>query len=185
MEFFETVDKHFLFLKNAYQFKSIIISDSYIRYESESVFVNIQIDSHRTCEISISLGELNKLYDGAERPFSLAEVINLQKLDETTYLKATNSIALESSIEKLALLLAEHCKEYLKNSELAFKRLSKFRDSQCLAYEEEAYLEQQRRQALFAWKNKNFHDVVKAYLSIKKHLSQGELKKLSYARKQV
>ena len=182
MRFVEAVNKYFLFLKSTYNFKVLTINDSYIRFESARVFINIQIDSGRTFEISITLGELSKKYENSERAFGLDEILRMQKVNENTYILATSIDAIDSSAERLSFLLQKHCKEFLKGSELEFMRLSKYRDSQCTAYEERVYLEQKRKEAELAWKNKNFQSVVDAYLSIENHLSPAEVKKLSYSK---
>ncbi len=65
----------FSHLLRTHNFECVRANECYLRFESKNVFAEVLFDCHRTLELDFTVGLLDDLYDGEERPFHLGEMI--------------------------------------------------------------------------------------------------------------
>lgn len=176
----------FRFLESDYSFTCVSAEEGRVRYESESVFVEVLFDGRRSFELDIGIGQRNVLHNGRERPFNMGEVLRakgVEKAESYTFLQASTQERLQRAIERLSELLKKYGPELLKGSPFAFKSVAGLRVREGERYALDRDLKRIRREAQEAWKSKDFAKVVALYRPVEAHLSVSEVKKLEYADK--
>lgn len=175
--------KEFNFLVNEYGFRCIKSDTYYLRYESNIVFVELHYDGQRSFEMDFSIGLLDDLYEGRERPFYLVELIKLlapNDDDDYRLMQASTPEKISHLLPKLANLVKIYAKEFLSGNKTRFKDLSDFRENRCNQYAMEKTLKDLRVAVQKAWEDEDYARVIELYEPVKKHITQSERKKLKY-----
>ncbi|MBU0744262.1 MAG: hypothetical protein KKE11_02690 [Gammaproteobacteria bacterium] len=186
LKFIETVRNNFVFLEREYNFKCIKASPTFVRYESDNVFVNIYHDYDRLAyEISADIGCLNKSYELC-RPYSIGFVMRMCSEEEADNYKlfvAKTPEAVKKGIEELVIIFKKYTKDLLKGDSTLFDRLQKKREEFIDNGIKKDYLSGVRSKVETAFNVRKFSEVVKLYESMIDDLTPVESKKLEYARK--
>lgn len=188
IDFENLVNNEFKFLESKYGFSCVSTSLVMVRYESDEIFVVIRYDANHSYELAVEIGQLKALFNGQERPFSLNEILRLNKLSEVdihSAVQASSQEVVANCLKKMATQLSRYGSDFLSNDMFAYKRLSDQRERECNDYELKTKLSYIRSDAQIAWKNKDYKQVIALYDPVKNVLSDAELKKLSYAHKQI
>ncbi len=187
-EFLDLVRNQFSFLESEFGFRCVAAGSHSVRFQSEKVFVTIHYDSRRSYELGVEVGQIDLLFDGEERPFTLVEILRMQGVDKRedyTFFQASTSKALAGCIERLAYLLLTYGKELLENNVFYFKSLSAFRERESDRYALQSKLTSVRSKLQKAWNNKDYLKVVELLQPFEKHISDLERKKLEFARRRL
>lgn len=183
LTFKKCVLREFNFLINEYGFRCTLADTYYLRFESQVVFAEIHYDGQRSFEMDFSLGLLGDLYEGKERPFYLAELIEFSAPDDDQVfpiMQASTPERIVQLVPKLADLAKTYAKELLSGSRTHFENLSDFREKKCNQYFLEKKLIDVRAAAKKAWEDEDYARVIKLYEPVRKHITPSELKRLEY-----
>ncbi|HFD11997.1 MAG TPA: hypothetical protein ENJ32_05980 [Crenotrichaceae bacterium] len=184
----ELIQDEFSYLVENYGFHCVSATVFDVRFESDTVFVDVRYDANRSYEIGIEVGQKNVLFDGKERPFNLGEILRLRGVAEKEGYKAfqaADSVSLINCISRLSSWLEIYAVDFLQNDRFSFKRLSDFREKECDQYELETKLSHIRREVQIAWSNKDYLKVLELYQPVESFLSEVEKKKLAFAQRQI
>lgn len=184
--FRDCVLSKFKFLTSLYGFRCMRAESTYLRFESETVFVELQYDGQGSFEIDLSIGLLDELYDGKERPFYFKELIRFAAPDSKKnyqLIQASSSENVIHSVSEMAELIQKYAKELLSGNKSSFKALSDYREKECNKYALEIELRNIRSAVKKAWEQKDYASVVKLFDPIKNQITPSEFKKLEYSRK--
>lgn len=175
--------REFNFLINDYGFRCTHSDTYHVRFESKVVFVEIHYDGQRSFEMDFSLGLLGDLYEGKERPFYLAELIEFSTPDDDQkfpIMQASKPEKIVRLMPKLADLAKAYAKEFLFGDEIRFKNLSDLREKKCNQYVLEKKLKDVRAAVQKAWDDRDYARVIELYEPVRKHITPSELKRLEY-----
>ena len=175
--------EEFDFLVNEYGFRCTQSRTYYLRFESNSVFLELHYDGQRSFEMDFSLGLLDDLYEGRERPFFLGELIKFSGTDENEnyhLMQASSPEKVAILVPKLASLVKIYAEGFFSGDKVRFKALSDFREKECNQHDLEKTLKNVRAAVQLAWRNKDYARVIKLYEPFRKHINPSELKKLEY-----
>ena len=175
--------KEFNFLVNEYGFRCTKSDTYYLRFESKIVFVELYYDDQRSFEMDFSIGLLDDLYEGKERPFYLVELVKYSAPnDDEDYrlIQASTPEKIAQLLPKLANLVKTYAKEFLSGNKTRFKDLSYFRENRSNQYAMGKTLKDVRAAARKAWENEDYARVIELYEPVKKYITPSERKKLEY-----
>ena len=159
--FINIAKRTFAFLTDDYEMCVVAATDSVVRFESPSVFVEIRFDYARSYELGVELG-LNGAEDRHEPSFNLAEVVREKRAPEADYvahLQMSSSVIDPASIDKLALFLRHYARDLLEGSKAAFARLASQRDSEVLEFDHARLLRLALAESDNAWSTSDFAEV--------------------------
>ena len=105
LNFKEEVLAAFDFLAKEYQFVIKNIEVTFVRYESESVFVNIY-HGRGSYELGVEIGRFVDTFNKRECPYSLIEIIRLTSTKEIPSFQVSTLEAVKEFVPKLAELLS-------------------------------------------------------------------------------
>jgi hypothetical protein len=100
-----------------------------VRYENESVFMDVVFDAHRSYEISVVIGELSAPKTQKGMPFDLGIILRMQAYPsdpEPCLMIGNNPSTITVGIERLAKLTKEHAVDLLKHDEGKFLEVATF-----------------------------------------------------------
>lgn len=181
--------KEFDFLVSKYGFKCVQSDYYYLRFESDIVFATVQYDPHKSFEMDFSIGRLDDLYDGIERPFYLGEIIRFsdskKKEDYPILFQASTPERVVRLVPKMAGLTEKYTKYFFGGDKVCFKALSDFREKECDEYALKENLVRIRSAAKEAWNRKDYASVVALYEQVIDYITQLECKQLEYSRKHL
>jgi len=182
------VAKEFGFLITKFGFQCVKAGPTLVRYESESVFVNIYFDMNRSYEFGCELGRNDDLRGSLEVPFDIGEIIRSKKYSEkdtpSSY-QVTSREYLKKYAKELANCLKNIANEFLVGSRDAFNKVADFRDKECEEYALETDLRLMRSQLNIVWQKKQYNLIVELLTPLKENLKQSEMKKLKYAMSKI
>ena len=104
---------------------------------------------------------------------------NDKNYSDLPYFQASTTAGVKSCVSKLSTLVERYAREVLLANTDVFNQLINIRSLNS----QRIKLTQIRIDAESAWKNKNYHNVVHLYESIKDSLTKTEQKKLQFAKK--
>ena len=154
-----------------------------LRYENSQVFVAVEWDA-RSGELNVYLGLQPKNGQRADA-FSLNDLLGMEQAGSPASnmpFQVADESRLEPFLEELATKVSIHAAPALAGDRMYFRRLKTFRSAQSEAYMREMELRQVRSEAENAWREGNFREVARLYMSIERDLSKSEKAKLAYAR---
>jgi len=180
LKFPENVEDNFSFLEKEYGFVIKNREQTFVRYESNTVFINIYHGKVST-ELVLEIGLINS---GKEHGYDLGSLISIANTEEGKNFQFPMTSDLEGikkGIAELADLLKIYGKKALRADPTTFKELQKDMDR----YWAEMNASNIRPQASAAFQKKDYKNAVKLYLTMETCLSASERKKLQYARKKL
>lgn len=181
--FIEAVLSAFDFLTKEYGFHCVKADNTWVRYESKSVFVNIYHEL-ASYELEVEIGLLDEL----EYSYSIGEIIELmaaQKETRYSFFQASTPERVKKYITELAKLVRKYATSALYGDTHYFKQLEKISLQIAEMVTKKYQLSSIRAEAIKAWQEKNYTKLVKLYKLIKEDLTPAEAKKLEYAKKRL
>lgn len=188
INFENAVNTEFKFLEYSYGLRCVSTSPVMVRYQNNNVFVVIRYDVNRSYELMVEIGQMQALFNGLERPFSLSEILSFNRVNEANIHSAFQASTPESVANCLTMManqLSKYGSDFINNDVTAFKRLSEQRDKECNDYELQTKLRYIRNDAQTAWKNNDYKQIIALFEPIKDVLRDSEIKKLNYAYKHI
>jgi hypothetical protein len=117
--------------------RPVVQEDNKVRYENESVFLDILFDAHRSYEISVVIGKLSTAETSGGRSFDLAEVLSMRTypaLPEISALRGPGQEPVATEVERLSRLTNQYAIRLLQHDEAYFPELATFRHWASLKY---------------------------------------------------
>jgi hypothetical protein len=177
----------FRFLVESFGFAVVTDETTYLRFESDTVFVNIY-HGRASYEVGVEIGELKRANNLPERSFTLGEIIAM-----TDYEKGSNfhfyQAATPELVQKFVSETAEIVKIYSRSALIGdksfFEGLGKVRSRISREYLKSMEMGRVREEAEVAWRQKNYEHVIELYDDVKDDLTASEIKKLEYAKRKL
>lgn len=176
LRFSKTVLSEFIFLTKEYNFSCKLCEDTFVRYESDKVFVDI-FHGRVSYEVGLQLGLLKY---GRDTGYGLGSIISFtdpEKGNKFRYCMTSTPEGVRKGVRKTAQLLKKYGDKALLGDSIVFQWLSE--DVEKYWAEREA--KQIRPKAEKAFRDKDFKNAAKLYKSIEHSLTLAEEKKLKYA----
>jgi hypothetical protein len=183
--FGEAVVSAFKFLVEDYSFRCVRKDVTIVRFESDSVFVNVY-HGRISFELNVEIGELAIVEGRPENPFTIGEILHLVNPKEATNYRPFQVHTAESVkkfVGELARLVKEHAVPALVGDHDFFQRVSEVQAKRSDAYLKELRLNRTRTQVEAAWHQKDYPRVAEFYDSMMDDLTPAEAKRLAYAKK--
>jgi hypothetical protein len=178
--FSKVVQEEFLFLVKDYYFKCTVAETTYVRFESDRVFINIY-HGRSSFEIGLEIGLLDR-----DEPYSLSELIHLGDSKEgnsyrnfmagTPELVRRGITLLREKFEKYGIKALSGAAEFFSKLHHQGKQLE-------ASFSNQMKVRHTRPKADEAFHQKNYKEVVRLYESMLNALTPAELKKLEYSRR--
>ena len=182
LSFRDVVKEHFGAIAQHHGLRLAYESETRLEYESDRAKMLVIFDNERSYELAVAFALVGSNVD--EPPYSLAEVLRLQKHPEGTSIEGQQFHAqgsLNEAVRKAACLTSEFASEQLYGNAAAFQELAKQRAAEATAYGLSRDLRAARNEADRAWRAKDFATVVSVYRPFRAYLSPSELKRLEFA----
>jgi hypothetical protein len=183
--FTEAVMSAFKFLVEEFSFTCVRHDVTFVRFESDSVFVNVY-HGRISFELNVEIGELMVGGVLPENPFTIGEILHLVDPEEAANYRPFQVHTLES-VKKFVLELARLVKKYaipaLIGERDFFQRVSEVQAKRSNAYLKDLRLNRTRTEVETAWHQKNYPRVIELYDSMYEDLTPAEAKRLAYAKK--
>ena len=180
LRFQETVSEQFKFLENEYLFRITESNETFVRYETQDVFVNV-FHGRISYEVGLEIGSLKM---GMKTGYGLGSLVGIYDPEDGVEYRqyvAKDIKGVEKKVRNLARLLRKHGAKALIGDPDVFDLLEK--DVQ--RYWSEMNAMQVRPQAEKAFREKNYAAVIKLYSSMDNILTKAERAKLNFARKKT
>jgi hypothetical protein len=177
----------FSFLSTDYSFTCVTVEDTFVRYESESIFINIY-HGRSSYELGVEIGKLEKNSGLPEDWYTIGEIMDLIGVREKlkfTFFQASTRDRIQMLVPKLAEYVREYAKPILNGDIQLFDKLHDLRQRKSDSYLKDMKLRRIREKAEIAWHEKNYSELIALYKSMRDDLSQVEAKKLEYAQKRL
>lgn len=182
--FVEVVLAAFEFLIKEHKFHCTQTEVTFVRYESETVYVNIY-HGRASFELGFEIGLLSEI---EERKFTLGEIIDLanaQKDAGDTFFQASKTDRVQMLVPRLAELVKKYAGSALIGKSITFKELEDLRSRRSKELHKAMELRWIRQKVDEAWRKKDYANVVELYKPVRKDLTSSESKKFEYAEKQL
>jgi hypothetical protein len=174
------VRRHFAYLTDL-GFRIVHTEPTYMRFESDQIVVNLY-HGRKSCELGAEIG----LLGGTEYPF--VALIRLTDPDLADSYKNTVALSRENvfkGVQRLGEIFKNHAWGALRGDSTVFARLDEQRRELAHKKARSMKVNHVRPGAAEAFRVKNYERAVQLYESIEGELTDAELKKLEYARKQT
>ncbi len=169
----------------SYGLKCVSATETFVRWESPTIFLTCNYDFGRSFEMSVEIGQKK---GGPERPFNYGEFVRSQavpKADWPSGYTALTPDAVKTLATKLARLLSDYGQPLLTNQSGAWSRLTDLRERECREFALQQELRYARQDAEEAWKAKDFHRFILRLSRFQDVLQPSDLAKLKYAEAQA
>ena len=173
----------FKFLTIDYDFKITQDDSNFLKYENQCMFLQLSYDCF-SFEIDISFG----LLEAKEKTcYSLSTVISAldPKNSSITFFQCSDHEVCKRCLEKASVLIQNHCKGLLANNEYDWSKVAVAQQIEMEEIHNTYTITPIKTKAYLAWQEKRYEDVVKLLNSIDMYLTDSEIKKLEYAKKQL
>jgi len=182
--FKEAVLASFQFLRS-YDFKPVQEQDTFVRYESESAFVNVY-HGRASYEIGVEIGRLDR-----QEKYGLGYLVSWAGKDawetegfgRSTMFQVSTREGVQEFVPKVADLVEKYGDQFLLGTAAFYDKLQTANERAAIAYEREQMLSRIKKEADSAWDQKDFARVVELYQPIQDNLTEIEAKRLAYAEK--
>jgi hypothetical protein len=185
--FAEAVITCFSFLVEEYGLSLVTQETTYLRFESNAVFVNVY-HGRLSYEVGVEIGEQQKANSVLERGFVLGEIIAMTDYDigaKFCFYQATTPELIMKSVTQTAELVKAYARPALSGDRSFFEGLSKVRSRMSREYLKEMEMGRVRQEAEVAWREKHYEQLVELYEAVKDDLTPSEIKKLEYAMRKL
>jgi hypothetical protein len=179
-------EQHFSFLIWENGYRCIESTPYRVRFESSTMFVEIVFDGNRSYELGLLVGQAASSSRG-QPPLSIDEILRFRRAPEAesfSLLQVTTSEALAALIEELARLLRIYGSDLVAGNKLSFAALLRQRHTEVERYAVERGLRAARVEAEAAWLSKDYTAVIRALEPFRTALTESEIKKLNFCKKQ-
>ena len=186
LSFRDVAKEHFSAIAQHHGLRLVYESETRLEYESDQARMLVIFDNERSYELAVAFALVGSNVD--EQPYSLAEVLRLQKHPAGTSIEGQQfhtQGSLNEAVRKVACLTSEFASEQLDGNAAAFQDLAKQRATEATAYGLSRDLRTARNTADLAWRAKDFATVVSVYRPFRAYLSPSELKRLVFADAQI
>jgi hypothetical protein len=183
----EAVLNSFRFLVEDFGFLVVRQEATYLRFESDAVFVNVY-HGRASYEVGVEIGELQKANKLSERSFTLGEIIamtNFEMGSNFRFYQATRPELIQNCVAETAGLVKGYSRAALIGDRNFFEGLSNIRSRISREYLKGMEMGRVRQDAEAAWREKNYEELVELYESVKGDLTPAEVKKLEYAKRKL
>jgi hypothetical protein len=185
MRFPEIVTANFSFLVSKFGFKSAVVSEGEVRFDSSNVIVLLIYDFLRSYEVDFSV----QLKMNASQPFhSLGELLRFRGIDNSKKYECFASQdlkAVENYLQNVACIVEKEFGELLMGNVDQFSQLDAFRSKEAQEYTNEHRDKVLRSRAAIEWDRKDFSAFIKTMNSIDAELTETEKKKIEIAKKNL
>ena len=185
--FKEEVLSSFEFLTKEYGFHCVRSEPTFVRYESENVFVNVY-HGRASFEIGVEIGKLITEPNQEEEKFYLGEIMELQGVRKNvgyTFIQASTKERVKRFVPEIAKYVKKFPVKVLQGDEDTLKKLRELQTQISQQYFKEMELSQIRQKGDKAWHERNYAEIVKLYEPVQSDLSPSEKMKLEYAKKKL
>lgn len=186
LRFAEEIQKHLSFLTKQYTFNVVFTNHTFVRFESDLVFVNVY-HGRSSYELGIEIGRLG-FPDEMAQGYTLSELIQLADSDKSAKFKlfaARTPDTVRKGVLQLARLFRTYADKALCGDHAIFGKLHRQREQWKKTFAREVLLAQSRPRAEAAFRRKDYQEVVRLLESLRDALTASELKKLQYAHKHL
>ncbi|MGH9874488.1 MAG: hypothetical protein ACRD9S_18695 [Pyrinomonadaceae bacterium] len=180
--FKEAVLSAFDFLTLEYEFRVTQTEPTFVRYESDRVFVNVY-HGRTSYELGVKIGRLSDL---PGREYSIEDLLDaLGKREESGYAYASvrTPQLIVRFVPRLSAVIKEYASSALRGDSATFEQLAAVQQTKGDALTKEWELQDARQEAETAWRQKDYAKLVQVLGSIEEDLTPAEAKKLQYAKK--
>ena len=177
----------FHFLTQDYSFKCVKTDVTFVRYESESIFVNIY-HGRRSYELGVEIGKLEKNPYVPESRYTIGEImdtVGVRKDLKFTFFQSRSKDLIKKLLQKLAEYVKSYAGPILSGDLKILEKVEILQKEKSDAYIKEMNLRPIREMANMAWKQKDYVKFVGLYGPVEDDLTPVEAKKLEYARKKL
>jgi hypothetical protein len=179
----DAVMSAFAFLTKNFSFRCVKRDVTFVRLESDAVFVNIY-HGRASYELNVEIGESIV----PENPFTIGEILWLITPENAASYRpyqVTTKEGVQKFVPELARLVMDYATPAVIGDHDFFKQLSELRTQRSQHYLKQIKLNRVRAEVETAWRQKNYRRVIELYDSMKDDLTPTEAKKLEYATKQA
>jgi hypothetical protein len=177
----------FHFLTQVYCFKPVKTDLTFVRYESDLIFVNIY-HGRRSYELGVEIGKLEKDSSVPEIGYTIGEIMDFVGVRNDlkfTFFQSSNKDQIKVLLKKLAAYVRDYASEILNGNLGILMRVQMLQQEKSDAYIKEMNLRHIREKADIAWRQKDYIKFVELYNPVEEDLTSVEVKKLEYARKKL
>jgi hypothetical protein len=177
----------FHFLTQDYCFKPVKTDLTFVRYESDLIFVNIY-HGRRSYELGVEIGKLEKDSSVPEIGYTIGEIMDFVGVRNDlkfTFFQSSNKDQIKVLLKKLAAYVRDYAGEILNGNLEILMRVQMLQQEKSDAYIKEMNLRHIREKADVAWRQKDYIKLVELYNPVAEDLTSVEVKKLEYARKKL
>ena len=176
LAFHQTAEAAFEFLRSEFGFRLLTATDTFLRYETDQVFVNVY-HGRSSFELRFEIG----LLAAPESKYYPEEVAALAETTEATYFQASSTDRVSQFLPRLAGVLHRHCSKLLTGDRSEFDKLEHVRNRLSDAIQRKYQLIGAREKADVAWKRRDYRALVEALNMIGQDMSPAQCRKLQYA----
>lgn len=180
---FETgaVDR-FSFLESDYGFRCISRSSTYVRFESDAVFVNVY-HGRSSYELGVEVGRLSEDANARLRlPTIIAALANGAE-EPKSFFQASEKNAIQNCLMKLGSLVESYCGNLLNGDEDTFKRVQIVAEQISEKLTEHYAHAPLRHKADTLWREKKYVDALRIYEQFSKSLTPAEQRRVAFAKR--
>jgi hypothetical protein len=185
--FLEAATSEFMFLIEEYSFSCVKSDITYIRYESQRVFVNVY-QGRASFELNVEIGERAISQDTQEASFTIGDIlyaVNPHVAESYRPYEATKPESVKKFVRELARLVKEYATPALLGDHACFEKVAAVQLLRSRSLLLDSDLQRAKREVEAAWREKDFKRIVEVYEPLKEHLTLAEAKKLEYAKKKT
>lgn len=171
----------FGFLTTSYGLRCAKALGTYVRYESDHVFVNV-FHGRSSYEVNVEVGR--RTGAGVERPFYLAEIVEL--CDGPAGYRPPQATSIETVrrfVGEVAAVVQRCAGPLLAGDHAAFEEIARVRSERSGRYIIDAALRSARAAVADAWRDRLYDRVVEALEPVAAHLTPSEARMLAYSRR--
>lgn len=183
LKFLELVTEFFRFLESDFGFSLVRALETYVRYESASIYVNVY-HGRVSYEVGFELGRLSLftpvVYDLPVILEALAPDYKGQRV-----FAASEYAPLRFCVSTVAQLAHEHFGKAIADDKEALDAIDKAYHAACERANKMYTIDPVKQRALEAWRKRDYGKVVQLYASIRPELTEVEVKRLNYAAKKT
>lgn len=175
--FKDEILKNFIFLINEYGYKCVKTEVTFVRYESDKVFINFY-HGRGSYILGFEIGFINK-DKSKETYYTLTEIMRLYENNEFVPYQITKYEVMVKFVPRMAELIKQYAIKAIVGDKTFYKKLSKVRSDWFKKY----MINKNFPKADDAWRKKNYKEFIKILYPYKDDLTGAIKKKYEYALK--